>query len=37
MLIEDEANYESMRKASIPYGNSFASKRRADILENEKL
>ncbi|MBO5021402.1 MAG: UDP-N-acetylglucosamine 2-epimerase (non-hydrolyzing), partial [Clostridia bacterium] len=33
LLLEDEAVYESMSKASNPYGDGFASKRIADILE----
>ena len=35
-LIEDEAAYEAMSKASNPYGDGFASCRIADILENVK-
>lgn len=37
LLLEDEAKYESMSKASNPYGDGFASKRIADILETENL
>jgi len=33
-LVTDNALYESMSKASNPYGDGFASKRIADILEN---
>ncbi|MDR0491485.1 MAG: UDP-N-acetylglucosamine 2-epimerase (non-hydrolyzing) [Oscillospiraceae bacterium] len=36
LLLTDNARYESMSKASNPYGDGFASKRIADILE-EKL
>lgn len=32
-LLEDEAAYQAMSKASNPYGDGFASKRIADILE----
>ena len=32
LLLEDEAEYEKMSKASNPYGDGFASKRIADIL-----
>ncbi len=34
-LLCDEAEYERMSKASNPYGDGFACKRIADILENE--
>ncbi|MCW1929102.1 non-hydrolyzing UDP-N-acetylglucosamine 2-epimerase [Bhargavaea beijingensis] len=33
-LLEDEEEYSKMSKASNPYGDGFASKRIADILEN---
>ncbi len=33
-LLEDKSAYEKMSKASNPYGDGFASKRIADILEN---
>ena len=32
-LLEDENEYDKMSKASNPYGDGFASKRIADILE----
>jgi UDP-N-acetylglucosamine 2-epimerase (non-hydrolysing) len=32
-LLEDEAEYQSMSKASNPYGDGLVSKRIADILE----
>lgn len=35
-LLEDEAAYDAMSKASNPYGDGFASRRIADILENTK-
>ena len=35
LLLEDKAAYDSMAKASNPYGDGFASKRIADILEKE--
>lgn len=35
-LLEDEAAYDVMSKASNPYGDGFASRRIADILENTK-
>jgi UDP-N-acetylglucosamine 2-epimerase (non-hydrolysing) len=34
LLLEDENAYEAMSKASNPYGDGFACKRIADILEN---
>ena len=34
LLLEDKAEYEKMSKASNPYGDGFACKRIADILEN---
>lgn len=34
-LLNDEISYEKMSKASNPYGDGFASKRIADILEND--
>lgn len=34
-LLENEEEYEKMSKASNPYGDGFASKRIANILENE--
>ena len=34
-LIEDKDEYEKMSTASNPYGDGFASKRIADILEKE--
>ena len=33
MLLEDEEEYKKMSNASNPYGDGFASKRIADILE----
>ena len=33
LLLEDQQAYESMSKASNPYGDGFACKRIADILE----
>lgn len=35
LLLEDKTSYENMSKASNPYGDGFACKRIADILENE--
>nr|WP_330392761.1 UDP-N-acetylglucosamine 2-epimerase (non-hydrolyzing) [Asaccharospora irregularis] len=35
-LLEDQSEYEKMSKASNPYGDGYASKRIADILEGEK-
>lgn len=35
-LLEDQSEYEKMSKASNPYGDGFASKRIADILEENK-
>ena len=35
-LLEDESYYERMSKASNPYGDGYASRRIADILENGK-
>ncbi len=35
LLLEDEAAYAAMSEASNPYGDGFASKRIADILERE--
>lgn len=35
LLLEDQSAYDAMAKASNPYGDGFASKRIADILENE--
>lgn len=35
LLLEDVSEYEKMSKASNPYGDGFACKRIADILENE--
>ena len=37
LLLEDEREYEKMSKASNPYGDGFASKRIADILEKCSL
>lgn len=37
LLLENEMEYEKMSKASNPYGDGFASKRIADILERELL
>ena len=34
-LLTDESEYEKMSKASNPYGDGFACKRIADVLENE--
>ncbi|TYR72620.1 UDP-N-acetylglucosamine 2-epimerase (non-hydrolyzing) [Rossellomorea vietnamensis] len=34
LLLEDKTEYEKMSKASNPYGDGFASKRIADVLEN---
>lgn len=34
LLLEDKGAYEAMSKASNPYGDGFASRRIADILEN---
>ena len=34
-LLEDEKEYEKMSKARNPYGDGFACKRIADILEKE--
>jgi UDP-N-acetylglucosamine 2-epimerase (non-hydrolysing) len=34
LLLEDKAEYEKMSHASNPYGDGFASKRIADVLEN---
>lgn len=36
LLLEDKDEYEKMSKASNPYGDGFACKRIADILEGEK-
>lgn len=36
LLLEDKVEYEKMSKASNPYGDGFACKRIADILEGEK-
>ena len=36
LLLEDETAYNAMAKASNPYGDGFACKRIADILENGK-
>jgi len=36
-LLEDEREYEKMSKASNPYGDGFASKRIADILEKDMV
>lgn len=36
LLLEDKGEYEKMSKASNPYGDGFACKRIADILEGEK-
>ncbi len=36
LLLEDEAEYEKMSKASNPYGDGFASARIADVLTGEK-
>ena len=33
-LLEDQNEYDKMSKASNPYGDGFASKRIADILES---
>jgi len=33
LLLEDKSEYEKMSHASNPYGDGFASKRIADILE----
>ena len=33
LLLEDQATYDAMSKASNPYGDGFACKRIADILE----
>lgn len=33
LLLEDQAAYDAMSKASNPYGDGFACKRIADILE----
>jgi UDP-N-acetylglucosamine 2-epimerase (non-hydrolysing) len=35
LLLEDESAYESMSKASNPYGDGFACRRIADILEKD--
>ena len=35
LLLEDPCSYEKMSKASNPYGDGFASKRIADVLEKE--
>lgn len=35
LLLEDQEEYERMSQASNPYGDGFASKRIADILENQ--
>lgn len=35
LLLEDRIEYEKMSQASNPYGDGFASKRIADILQNE--
>lgn len=35
LLLEDSGAYDTMAHASNPYGDGFASKRIADILENE--
>jgi UDP-N-acetylglucosamine 2-epimerase (non-hydrolysing) len=35
LLLEDEHEYEKMSKASNPYGDGFASKRIADVLEGK--
>ena len=37
LLLEDENTYNAMSKASNPYGDGFACKRSADILERYKL
>lgn len=34
LLLEDKEEYEKMSQASNPYGDGFASKRIADILED---
>ena len=34
-LLEDESEYQAMAKAGNPYGDGFACKRIADILEKE--
>ncbi|MBQ8259255.1 MAG: UDP-N-acetylglucosamine 2-epimerase, partial [Clostridia bacterium] len=34
LLLEDKAAYDAMSKASNPYGDGFACKRIADILES---
>lgn len=36
-LLEDQNEYDKMSKASNPYGDGFASKRIADILENNLI
>jgi UDP-N-acetylglucosamine 2-epimerase (non-hydrolysing) len=36
LLLEDRDTYSAMSSASNPYGDGFACKRIADILENEK-
>jgi UDP-N-acetylglucosamine 2-epimerase (non-hydrolysing) len=36
LLLENEEEYKRMSNASNPYGDGFASKRIADILEEEK-
>lgn len=33
LLLEDKTEYEKMSQASNPYGDGFASKRIADVLE----
>lgn len=37
ILLENKAEYDKMSKASNPYGDGFASKRIADVLENDLL
>ncbi|MDN3425683.1 UDP-N-acetylglucosamine 2-epimerase (non-hydrolyzing) [Microbacterium sp. APC 3898] len=37
LLLENQEKYESMSKASNPYGDGFASKRIADILEGKEV
>lgn len=36
LLLEDKTEYEKMSHTSNPYGDGLASKRIADILENEE-
>jgi UDP-N-acetylglucosamine 2-epimerase (non-hydrolysing) len=35
LLLDDKNEYEKMSKASNPYGDGFASKRIADVLEGK--